>query len=527
MNDASTPARPEQRRTQRTVGIVFLVLLLLAGLGVALTLTGHARIGGGGEQQQTDDRPNIILFSSDDQRVDEMEFLPTVQKVLGAHGLTFSNAITPHPLCCPARAEILTGQLAQNNHVWTNFQPKGGYPNLDKYSTIGTDMSGAGYNTAFLGKPLNGYNNDDGHDPGWTIFNASTHGFSNYYDFTQFEQDHVEHVKGYYTDYVADKTVEYLHDLHESDKPFFMWVSHFAPHAKAGGPGCHDSACRHGPPPMSPSYRLQAKGTGEKPNQERADQLARDIINSPAWHERNVSDKPHIIRRQPFHSPRKVVRQREGRAAALASLDDAFSRMIDQLEADDELDNTYIVFITDNGYQLGEHNWFGKILPYEENVRTPMLVRGPGIAPNTTTPQIVSIVDLAATFLDIAHAQPTDGRVLDGRSMLPIWHGDREANLHPGGLLVQGGPFKPENGTTGWLFRGVRTGRYSYAKWYDGFVELYDRKSDPLQMHSVAKDPRYRAIRRELARRTDILKTCSGPNACNRQFGPLPPIKRR
>ncbi len=123
--------------------------------------------------------------------------------MLGEHGLTMAEAITPHPLCCPARAEILTGQMAQNNGVRTNFPPQGGYAAFDPSSTIGTDLSQAGYNTAFLGKPLNGYDKSDGRDPGWTIFNATSHGYADYYDFIQFEQDRKVEVEGYYTDYLA------------------------------------------------------------------------------------------------------------------------------------------------------------------------------------------------------------------------------------------------------------------------------------------------------------------------------------
>lgn len=467
-----------------------------------------------------DDRPNIVLFSTDDQRLDEMVFMPKTNELIGGQGLTFSEAITPHPLCCPARAELMTGQLAQNNGVRTNFPPQGGYAAFDNASTIGTDLSAAGYNTAFLGKMLNGYNLEYGRDPGWTLFNATSHGYADYYKFVQYDNGSVERVDGYYTDYLAQKAVDYVSQLSSYDAPFFMWVSHFAPHPAKGREGCDDPSCKNTPPKMSPGYRALSRLAGRLPHQVQARQVARDIIAKPSFNERDVSDKQGLVRKQKVVSPRKVVRLQQARAASLISVDDALARLVQQLEADGELDNTYIVFVTDNGYQLGEHRWFGKTLPYEENLRTPMLVRGPGVPTGATTDSISTIVDLVPTFLDIADAE-TD-RVLDGVSLLPTWRGETEEPLHPGGVLIQGGAHKPETGPTGWLYRGVRTARYTYVRYHDGFVELYDRDTDPHQVQSVAGRPRYAPLQAELARRTRLLQDCAGPAACNRTFGPLP-----
>lgn len=471
-------------------------------------------------QAPGDERPNIVLFSTDDQRLDEMVFLPKVRRLLGEQGLTFTEAITPHPLCCPARAELMTGQLAQNNGVRTNFPPQGGYAAFDNASTIGTDLTAAGYNTAFLGKMLNGYHVDYGRDPGWTLFNATSHGYADYYKFVQYDNDRIARVPGYYTDYLSDEAVEYAERLSDYDAPFFLWVSHFAPHPSKGREGCDEPSCRSGPPKMSPGYRAMARLAGRTPHEVDAQAMARRLLSSPAHNERDVSDKPALVRKQPQTSPRKVARLVRSRAASLASVDDAFARLVEQLREDGELDNTYIVFVTDNGYQLGEHRWFGKTLPYEENLRTPMLVAGPGVPAGATTDSIATIVDLVPTFLDIAGAS-TD-RVLDGTSLLPTWRGETDEPLHPGGVLVQGGPYKPETGTRGWLYRGVRTARYTFARYHDGFVELYDRGRDPRQLTNLADQPRYAAVRAELARRTRILQDCSGERACNRRFGPLP-----
>lgn len=525
MSQTRTPARLHRTLPAMAVLLVIVSTIALAAATMSrpapaddpLTASATAQAP---VESPGDDRPNVILFSTDDQRLDEMVFMPKTNQLIGAEGLTFDEAITPHPLCCPARAELMTGQLAQNNGVRTNFPPLGGYEAFDNTSTVGTDLSAAGYNTAFLGKPLNGYHHSYGRDPGWTLFNATSHGYADYYRFVQYDNGTVDRIPGYYTDYLAQKAVQYAHQLSGYDAPFFMWVSHFGPHPAKGREGCHDANCKSGPPQMSPGYRALARLTGRLPHQAQAQSLTREIVAKPSFNERDVTDKPLLVRRQSQAASRKVFRLQQARGAALASIDDALARLVEQLEEDGELDNTYIVFITDNGYQLGEHRWFGKTLPYEENLRTPMLVRGPGIAAGATTSTISSIVDLVPTFLDIAGAE--SDRTLDGVSLLPTWRGETTGAVHPGGLLIQGGPYKPETGPHGWLYRGVRTARYTFVRYHDGFVELYDRTTDPHQLRSVAGQPRYAALEAELSRRTRLLRDCAGPQACNRAFGPLP-----
>lgn len=468
-----------------------------------------------------DDRPNIVLVITDDQRYDEMQFLPRTERLLGEAGLTATEAITPHPLCCPARAEMLTGQLAQNNGVQTNFAPQGGYDRLDTRHTLATWLQDAGYNTAFLGKHLNGYSQTDGRDPGWNIFNASSHGFSDYVDFHQYDNGRRVRVPGYYTDYVSQRTVDYAHELSRADAPFFLWVSHFAPHAARKTPDClAGETCTLRPPLLSPAQNLQRAVRGRTTTDDQAREFAEGIAAKPSYNERDVSDKQHLVRSKPRVPADQVTDFALGRAAALDGVDRSVDRLVAQLAEDGELDNTYLVFVTDNGYQLGEHRFWGKVLPYEENLRTPLLVRGPGVEAGTRTDRPMTLVDLAPTFLDIAGARAD--LTLDGVSMLDLWQGEKGEDPHRGGLLIQAGAYKSETGKRGWLYRGVRTERYTYARFFDGFAELYDRERDPYEVDSVAEDPAYAALRAELDRRTRLLQDCAGPQECNRDFGPLP-----
>lgn len=129
----------------------------------------------------------------------------------------------------------------------------------------------------------------------------------------------------------------------------------------------------------------------------------------------------------------------------------------------------------------------------------------------------MTTVDLAPTILEAATVQP--GRTVDGRSLLPLAQ-DRSVRGYDT-VLIQAGPYSRRQLDEGWAFRGVRTSRYTYARYYDpNFVELYDRHRDPAQLHNLASRPAYRQIRRELARRTVLLGRCSGDD-CHRRFGPV------
>ncbi|HET6938614.1 MAG TPA: sulfatase [Nocardioides sp.] len=468
-----------------------------------------------------DERPNIVLISADDMRRDELRYLPKTRALLGRQGMRFTDALTPHPLCCPARAELFTGQYAQNNGVRTNYPPQGGYAAFDPEHTIGTWLHAAGYNTAFVGKHLNSLPRNFQRNPGWTIFDPSLRGYADYFDFEQYNDGKPERVSGrehYYTDYIAHLSTSYLHQLSEYEAPFFLWVSHFGPHS-IEKEHCTGRHCHKAPPPPSPTYYSNPRQV-ERDRSLSHNRAAR-LFRSPAFNEPDRTDKQHLIATaQPIDRP-YVEHLVHGRIAALRAVDLAVAEVVEQLAADGELDNTYLMFVTDNGYLLGEHSYVGKILGYEPAVRTPLLVRGPGVRAGSVSDDTVTLVDLAPTWLDIAGATADVSE--DGVSLLPILDGDQRVMPHPGGVLIQAGPQRLETGPRGWYFRGVRTRRYTYMRYQDGWIELYDRRRDPQELSSVAFDPRYARIATMLAHRTRVLARCNGPVDCNRAFRPLPP----
>jgi arylsulfatase A-like enzyme len=213
--------------------------------------------------------------------------------------------------------------------------------------------------------------------------------------------------------------------------------------------------------------------------------------------------QPSYIRDQPPLSDaekRELTWTYEDKLEALQTVDDLVAALIEALERTDQLDNTYIVFATDNGFMLGEHRLTQKGKPYEESIRTPLLVRGPGVPAGETRTQLVSNVDLAPTFAELAGAEPPARP--DGRSLVPFLSGDPPASWRDTLLLERRGE------KLAWT--GVRTSRYAYFEYEEtGEEELYDLEADPYQLESIHKsaDP---ALLSKLRARLEALEDCVG-----------------
>lgn len=451
------------------------------------------------------EQPNIVLITTDDQNVNEMRWMPKTRALLGGPGATFSDSVSPHPLCCPARAMTLTGQYAQNNGVRSNFWPSGGYYKLDNTNTLPVWLQDAGYETAFMGKYLNEYGLLDPQDvpPGWDHWRSAVdNGVYDYYDYAMNEDGRVQQYTGtYQTEYYADETEDLVAQMSHDDQPFFLWQSHLAPHSACPA-DYSDQECWESPTP-SMSY----------------DNLFDDVPlpqrRVPSFNEADVSDKPEWIRRPPLGKADRehLTELFQRRIESLQSVDDAVARTLSALDEAGELDDTLVIFSSDNGYLLGEHRFSGKIVGYEPSLQVPLLMRGPGVPAGTRSAETVGTLDLAPTIADAAGATP--GLDVDGRSMLPIAAGKAKGWDT---VLIQGGPRSLRSGDE-WIYRGVRTDRYTYMEHRrTGERELYDRRLDPYQLHNVAGEPRYAAAQAELRRRLLALQDCAGAD-CRERFG--------
>ncbi len=468
------------------------------------------------------DAPNIILITTDDQTLDDLRHMPQTRKKLGQQGAVFKDMVSPHPLCCPARAEILSGQYAQNNGVHSNGGEWGGYMALrEPDNTLQRWLYEAGYHTAVVGKFINYWFPETQAVPlGWEWFDASAKNSFGYYDFDMFtngERTRYDDGESYSTTYTTERTVQLVEDWSAGrdplrdgapgeDKPFFIWTSYYAPHGE-----CGEGSCKVGPAPEKRYRDLYPGAT--PPSFAKASYDARLDDPNPHIKGKAVLDRDRIAQ---FH------RQR---IQSLRSVDDGVTAIVRALRAAGELDDTVVMFTSDNGYLLGEHRYLGKTLAYEEALRVPLLVRGPGIARRTKVKEPVTTVDLASTVVDLAGATP--GRTLDGRSLAGAARG--QGRLRADTVLVQAGARSARAGTGPWMFRGVRTDRYTLTKWRKRsgriHIDLFDRRRDPEQVDNLAGSRRYRPVRLELKKRLRALDGCAGSD-CFQRFGPVPAPRR-
>jgi arylsulfatase A-like enzyme len=236
----------------------------------------------------------------------------------------------------------------------------------------------------------------------------------------------------------------------------------------------------------------------------------------PSFNETDFSDKPANMRdRAPVLTDAEIAQLQldyEGRIGSLLAVDEHVKTLVGTLKKTGQLKNTLIVFVSDNGWLQGEHRIPGdKFLPYEESLRVPLIMAGPGVAKGKTVRGQVSNIDFAPTLVDVANARA--GRTMDGTSLVPTL---RNPRLRPNPIVEIEAPrplFEGDIPVNGWdrPYKGVRTDRYTYVVYAEsGDEELYDRRKDPDQMESVAADPRYARVKAELVAEMNRLDNCKG-----------------
>jgi N-acetylglucosamine-6-sulfatase len=477
-------------------------------------------------------RPNIVLVMTDDQTVDTMRAMPHTRRLLGRKGTTFANSFSSYPLCCPARATLLTGQYAHNHGVLGNLPPTGGYGALaGKGNTLPVWLQRAGYRTAHVGKYLNGYGRDAPPDvpPGWDDWHGSVD-LTTYvmWGYTLNENGvlrtygsrAVEDPALYQTDVYRDRAIELIRRRAPSRRPFFLSLAFLAPHSE----GLRESGSEGSTIRSAPRHRGRF---ADEPLPPRA-----------SFNEADVSDKPAFYPDAfPLMDPSRIAlaaNSHRSRLESLLAVDEAVRDIVGALRRTGELDRTLIVFASDNGFLTGEHRVpFGKYLVYEPSIRVPTIVRGPGVRRGAVSRELIVNTDLAATIVDAANARAR--RRLDGRSLLPFARDPRRRTRRPI-LLETGSPARGDLDQDGApppflaapdipRYQAVRTERFVWVEHADGSRELYDLRRDPEQLRSRHADPRYARTRRALARRLDAIRACRG-RACRREAKPVPPPSR-
>ena len=487
---------------------------LLALLGLAAAAAAGLLASGAGDpvgaeaKKKKKKDPNVVVVMTDDQTVESMRVMETVNSEIGGNGVTFANHFTNWAVCCPSRATFLTGQYSHNHGVRGNTAPDGGFGRFNNNKTLATWLQQAGYHTVHIGKFLNGYGGSASGaalvPPGWSEWYAGTNGTTQLvYDYTLNENgnliDYGTDAEDFKQDVLTDRAVEVIDRRAPMRKPFFVTVAYTAPHG--GGPN---------PNPQPPTNACQGSA---KPAPRHASAFQSEPLPQPPnFNEADVSDKPDEIANNPSLTGGDVddiTTNYRCRLASLLSVDEGVGEIMDALGASGELDNTLVVYTSDNGFFHGEHRVKnGKTKLYEPSIRVPLLMRGPGIPSKENTVEDLTInADVAPTIVKATGADPN--LTMDGRSLRSV---ARHSNRVSGRAM-----FLDTKG-----YKAVRTERYLYAEHSTNETEMYDLEADPFELQSVHADPAYAKPRSRLAKLLNRLRDCSGKK-CSR--GPKVKLK--
>jgi len=435
--------------------------------------------------------PNIVIILTDDMDNGLLHYMEQTSQLIGTQGATFSNYFIPTPLCCPSRTSTLRGQYSHNTDILENT------PGFARFFKLGEEenalpvwLSNAGYKTALFGKYLNNYPVNAGKNyipPGWTDWAAflSTKDESDfYYNYTINENGTLVNYGNapadYSTDVIRARSLAFINQRAEDHTPFFLFVSVYAP---------------HGPATPAPRHL----------------NLYNDLTypQGPSFNEADLSDKPQVIRSLSETGDEfdegDANNTFRSRVRSVQAVDELVADLVTTLEQNGQLKNTYIFFMSDNGFHLGEHKIpSGKGTPYEEDIRVPLMVRGPGIEPGRQVTQMSANIDIAPTIADIIGIHAPN--FVDGRSLVPCLTGqalnERQAllvefgyrfeNSMSGAQNISFGDLKdPETDNlladvNGGNFRGIRAQDFVYVEYQSGEIEFYDLKADPYQMKNLA-----------------------------------------
>ena len=447
----------------------------LTGLGAAPPAQGPAAAAATATSPR-----NVIVILSDDHRYDFMSFHPRAPKFLATPGMDrlaaggshVANAFVTTSLCSPSRASILTGQYAHRHKVVDNTSgiPPGTvfFPQL---------LHDAGWRTAYVGKWHMGEDHDDPR-PGWDHW-VSFRGQGTYTDPELNVDGTRRKIEGYTTDVLTRFAIDWLEAQRTSPgaKLFFLVLSHKAVHAEfVPAPrhaGTHADVAIPYPATM-PKTEENLRG---QPRWVRAQRYG--------WHGVDYA----------YHGQFDFDTFYRRYSETILALDESVGAVLDWVEGSGLADRTLVVYLSDNGFSLGEHGLIDKRHAYEESIRIPMIAWGPGLVPEGgRIADMVRNIDVAPTILDLAGLEPT--WTIDGRSVLPALRG--EPMDSPGELLYEyywehAFPHTP----TTFALRGDR---YKYI-YYHGVwdrQELYDLETDPDERHNLIDLPDYQEIRKQM-----------------------------
>ncbi len=481
----------------------------------AVLLCGNIARSQAAEPPQNSSRPNIVFIFADDHAYQAVSAYgygfgqtPNIDR-LAREGMLFNRCLVTNSLCGPSRASVLTGKYSHANGFYNNYNCRfdGSQVTLPKL------LRAAGYQTAIIGK-WHLETDPTGFDY-WNILP----GQGQYYNPPMITggldtKGHRTAHTGYVTDVITDDALDWLQHRRDPSKPFLLMCHHKAPH-REWEPALVNLKLYDGekfpePPTLFDDY--SGRGKAEHVQKMRIAEVmnARDLkLRPPADldpQQRKIWNQYYEPRNEAFRKLDlkgddlvrwKYQRYMHDYLATIAGIDQSVGRLLDYLHQSGLDRNTIVVYSSDQGFFLGEHGWFDKRWIFEQSLRAPLLIRWPGvIKPGSTNADIVSNLDFAETFLDAAGQKiPAE---MQGRSFLPLLKGEHLADWrmafyyhyyeHPG----------PHNVARQY---GVITDRYKLVYFYEpefNYWELFDLKTDPMEMKSVYNDPAYADTQRSL-----------------------------
>ncbi|GII03736.1 sulfatase family protein [Planobispora takensis] len=461
--------------------VLCLSLLLLLGAPGALPAVAQMR-----------ERPNIILILADDLGTGDLEKFPNIWNEFISAGTTFERFFVPNSWCCPSRASILRSQYVHSHGVLTNTAPEGGFTSFHtsdlERSTVGVWMKEAGYRTALMGKYLNHYPGEAAPatyvPPGWDEWDVPVRRLYEEYDYTLNENGTLRQYGSAAGDYLTDVLSAKANAfVSQGNEPFFLYLAPVAPHLPANHAPRHAGAFSWLTAPRGPSFDQE------------------DLSAEPEW----------LRSRERFGegTTAKIDEMYRDRLRAMLGVDDLVGSLVETLRTAGKLEDTYLFFGSDNGFHLGEHRLAqGKTTPFDEAVRVPMVVRGPGIESGGVIGEVASTVDLAPTFAHLAGAGLPD--FVEGRSLLPLLRGWVPAGWRQNVLIEFNRPQDEDSArqTPVPPYRAMRTARHTFVRYETGEYQLYDLGTDPYQLHNLAGRVSPSVIG-EFDRQLDALISCS------------------
>ncbi len=480
----------------RALGAAVATISLLAGMGQTGLMAAPSTAA--------PIRPSIIFILTDDLDATSIRAMPRLNTLLVDRGVSFASFFVTTSLCCPSRSSILRGQYVHNHQVLTNQPPSGGFERFHTLghedSTVAVWLKRAGYRTALMGKYLNGYPGSTAPTyvpPGWDEWDSPVKGrpYGNF-DYVMNENgrlvEYRHRPEDYLTDVLSRKAAEFIRTSAKGGGPFFLYLATYAPHA-----------------PSTPAPRHAGAFAGAT------------APHAPSFNEADVGDKPEWVRTRPSLTVQQIARideQYRLRLRSLLAVDEMIAQLADVLRQTGQLQRTYIFFTSDNGYHMGEHRLMpGKNTAYEEDVRVPLIVRGPGVPAGGTLEHLAMNIDFAPTFAALAGAALPS--FVDGRSLVSLlgptppplsqW---RQAfvteHFVTGGQRAGGQPGRRAGGGAP-EFYGLRTRDAMYIEYATGDRELYDLRKDPYELRNLAATASQDVLSRLSARLAE-LRRCSG-----------------